>query len=668
MLKTRDFLPIIGAAAIILVAAVVALGTTGACTGNLKCWFVSPLNILLGQYQLPAEIDKSSIAASFLQFLAQIGGKSLLLFGAVVSALQVGVNSVRHDVRAVLARRTKNHAIVCGLGETGMQVVHNMRSMGQDVVVIDRADDTVNAAACDQLKIPVIKGDAATSDILNLAGVRHARTIVACTGDDGSNMDVALHVKEMVTNRQKPGSNELLVLAEIRNQWLFSRLVNHNQYALGSNDVEFRLFNSNENAARLLLRSLKLPPGPEIDGGAFVIFGFGPLGQQVMLHLIRAAPATIGSKAKIMIFDQGAQAHRHQFTQTYPAAAKLADVDFFEANISTDHHESWAAIEKTVREQALLGVAVCFDDDQTALYAGINMRRVLDDLSRIQVPLFVRLGKYRHLGQFAATMESLQGQPMRFRIFGGLEELLGADILIRGGLDALAKAFHAQYRDSRQAAGQSYPGDKPWNMLPETLKMSNRRRADNLPFLLAQAGMHMEPSEQPATLRLTPDEIELLARLEHRRWMIERRLLGFSHGEVRSDFPPRHELLVDWEQLPESERERNRNDFANLPKVLAQAKFEIWREQKILAIGPKLAAAQAELELAIANKSKRCVVIADVDTAEGRKAAELSLGLPDASLWLVSSGYPLQFQGLQRLRTVFERAAGWVTRTQVHVT
>jgi hypothetical protein len=281
------------------------------------------------------------------------------------------------------------------------------------------------------------------------------------------------------------------------------------------------------------------------------------------------------------------------------------------------------------------------------------------------VPLFVRLGKYRHLGQFAATMEGVKGQPSRFKIFGGLQELLGPDILIHGELDALAKAFHIQYRDSRPT-DRSYPGDKPWNMLPENYKMSNRRRADNLPFLLAQAGLQMEPALQPVSLELGGDEIELLAKLEHRRWMTERSLLGYSYGEVRSDFPPRHELLVEWEQLPEAERERNRRDLATLPRMLADVNFQIWREQKILAIGPKLATALAELELAIANETKRCVVIADVDTAEGRKAAELSSSLPDAALWLVSSGYPLQFQGLQQLRPLLERAAGWVTREQMH--
>jgi hypothetical protein len=663
MFKTRDFIPVIITALVVIILAIATLASTHACVGDWGCWFTSSLQILIGHYQPPAGTESSE----FLLVLTQVGGKAILLVGAFVSTVRVIVSALRHDFRTALARRMRNHTIVCGLGETGMQVVRNMRSAGEKVVVIDRADDTTgNGASCDRQGIPLIRGDATSFDVLVLAGIHHARTIVVCTGDDVSNMDVALHIKELVRDRQQPGEPALVVLAEMRNQWLFARLVNHDRYALGSSEVDLRLFNINENAARLLLRSLKAPPGPEIESGAFVILGFGPLGQQVMLHLIRAALATIGSQPKIIIFDRAAEQCQRQFSQTYPAAAKLADVSFIEATISPDSPESWITVENTVRTLPLLGVAICFDDDQTGLYAGLSMRRVLDNLSRIHVPIFLRLGQARHLGQFAATMEGLKGQPGRFRIFGGLDELLGIDILVRGELDTLAKSIHAQYRDSRQSDGPQSPADQPWNMLPETLKMSNRRRADNMPFLLARAGLHMAPSAAPAPFELSGDEIELLARLEHRRWVIERRLLGFSYGEVRSDFPPRHELLVEWDQLPEAQRERNRGDFANLPKMLAEANFGLWREQKILAIDTRLATALPQLELAIANKDKGCVVIADVDSMEGRKAAGLALDLADSELWIVSSEYPLQFKGLQQLGKIYEDAAGWVTREQLH--
>ena len=59
---------------------------------------------------------------------------------------------------------------------------------------------------------------------------------------------------------------------------------------LGTDEVELQLFNTFDNAARLLVRSLRLPPGPEIDPGALVIVGFGAMGQQA--HAANAARRT----------------------------------------------------------------------------------------------------------------------------------------------------------------------------------------------------------------------------------------------------------------------------------------------------------------------------------------------------------------------------------------
>jgi TrkA family protein/RyR domain-containing protein len=662
MVRTRNFIPVVIAVLLVIALAIAALAHSHFCGDDWQCWAITPIEILLGSFQ-PAR----SNSPTELLLVTQLGGKAILLIGAFFSTMSIVASAVRHDFRTALARRMKNHVVVCGLGETGMQCVRNMRAAGEKIVVIDRADDTTgNGAVCDQLGIPLIKGDATGADILSLAGALHARTIVVCTGDDVSNMDVALQIKELAKTRRQPGLPPIVVLAEMRTQWLFSRLVNHDRHPLGSDEVDVRLFNNHENTARLLLRRLRLPPAPEIDGGAFVVVGFGLLGQQITLHLIRSALAVIGSNPKIIVFEQGADEHQRKFLRTYPAAAKLAEVSFVEANISPDNPEAWATVENTINNIPLLGAAVCFDDDETGLYAGLSMRRLLDNVSRIHVPIFLRLGQARYLAQFATMMESLEGQAGRFEIFGGLQQLVGTDILIRGELDALAEALHAQYLDSREPASQSPLAGRSWNMLPETLKMSNRRRADNLPFLLAQAGLHMRSSAQPVPLELDGDEIELLARLEHRRWSIERRLAGFSYGEVRSEFPPRHDLLVDWEQLPEAERARNRKDFADLPKVLKIANFELWREHKIAATDTRISAALSTLELAIAGKETGCVVIADIDAADGRKAAALALELPNPVLWLVSSDYPLQFKGLQQLGKIFENATGWVTREQVH--
>ena len=142
MFKTRDFLPVIITAFVVFVLAIAGLAESNTCAGDWSCWLVDPFKILFGRFETPAH-------APLLLNLAQQGGRVILLVGAFLSTVRIFVSAARHDFKLALARRMKNHTIVCGLGETGIQVVRNMRSAGHEVVVIDRADDTVNAAACD---------------------------------------------------------------------------------------------------------------------------------------------------------------------------------------------------------------------------------------------------------------------------------------------------------------------------------------------------------------------------------------------------------------------------------------------------------------------------------------------------------------------------------------
>jgi hypothetical protein len=662
MFKTRDFLPIIFTVIAVIGLSLGALAWSGACAGEASCWVISPLEILFGRYQVPSTLT-SSLNYVFL-VLTAVGGKAILLVGAFLSAVNVVVSALRHDFRAARARRMTDHTIVCGLGETGMQVVRNMRSAGRPIVVIDQ-NDAANSAACDQMGLAVIKGDATDGGALRLAGARNAATFIVATGEDATNVEVALQARDIAIAERS--GHQTLILAEIRNRELFARFENHDRHALGHDHVELRLFNVRENAARLLLRSLPSSPGPELGIDSFSIFGFGPVGEEILLQVIRAPLAVTGSKPRIIIFDRDAANHEHRIRRVYPALARLADISFVQAQLSPDQVDDWEAIGELLKGTTLLGAAICCEDDEANLCVALNLRRVLDNLVRIHVPIFVQLGRLRHLGQFAFSMEEFEGATNRLKPFGGLDEILGSDILVMDELDAVARAMHSHYRSSRDPARGSYPGDRPWNQLPESLKMANRHRADGLRFLLSQAELDMVPSAKPALVELDRAEIERLAQLEHRRWMIERQLLGYAHGETRSHFGLRHALLVDWEALPEAERERNRSEIAAIPATLAAVGYELRRRHKILAIGNALKCALAALEAGMEGGNERCLVVADVDSEDGRKAANLAVGRPNTELWLVSSDHPANFRDLPQIEGVLKSAAGWITRDQLRI-
>jgi hypothetical protein len=121
----------------------------------------------------------------------------------------------------------------------------------------------------------------------------------------------------------------------------------------------------------------------------------------------------------------------------------------------------------------------------------------------------------------------------------------------------------------------------PWERLEEQWKDANRAFADGIGAKLEAAGCVLVPApliDPSAPLfEFTGDELEELAELEHERWVADKQRAGWRYGPVRDDARKIHNLLVPWEQLPEVERDKDRQPVRELPMMLAHAGFEILR-------------------------------------------------------------------------------------------
>ena len=167
-------------------------------------------------------------------------------------------------------------------------------------------------------------------------------------------------------------------------------------------------------------------------------------------------------------------------------------------------------------------------------------------------------------------------------------------------------------------------------------------------------------------VELTAEEIDLLARLEHRRWLIERRLLGWRYGSKHSESKRINPLLVEWEKLPEVDKQQRRKETADLPDLLAGAGYVLRRVHLIRAYGDWLATASKMMEGTEAH-TEQCynVVLAEIDRPEGIAIAERAIKLPSTSLWLVSHEDPLALARslnedlAHRCKILIEKADGW---------
>jgi hypothetical protein len=158
--------------------------------------------------------------------------------------------------------------------------------------------------------------------------------------------------------------------------------------------------------------------------------------------------------------------------------------------------------------------------------------------------------------------------------------LMLRDILLTGAREVLGQAVHENYlclQETRKDPND--PAMRPWEELNENLRESNRQQADHIPVKLRAIGCSYRPITDPesAVKGFERDEIETMARLEHDRWMTERRLAGWTYGEQRDPDQKVSPYLVPYDDLPENVKDWDRAPVCAIPSILALAKFEVYR-------------------------------------------------------------------------------------------
>src|SRR5215469_2432485 len=144
---------------------VFALGVVGYTLGDCRLPIAGDRYLESLKLFLRAETPTSCSATWMLAF-ARYAAPYIVPFVALFATIRLAVSNIRHDIRVARARYRRGHFIVCGLGDTGMQIVENLRHAGKDVIAIDLVSDSAHAATAERSGVPVLKGDAAERSVL----------------------------------------------------------------------------------------------------------------------------------------------------------------------------------------------------------------------------------------------------------------------------------------------------------------------------------------------------------------------------------------------------------------------------------------------------------------------------------------------------------------------
>lgn len=87
----------------------------------------------------------------------------------------------------------KNHVLILGFGSAGMWTLKPLTAQGEEVIVVD--DDPVVCSALARKNIPFIRGDGAEVKVLEQAGARDAKLVIASMRRVGDALTVLTHVR-----------------------------------------------------------------------------------------------------------------------------------------------------------------------------------------------------------------------------------------------------------------------------------------------------------------------------------------------------------------------------------------------------------------------------------------------------------------------------------------
>lgn len=167
-------------------------------------WFQSLFHTVItlstvGYGELPG-MEHDPVARGFSLALIVLGAGTMVYFASVVTALLV-----EGELREVFRRnrmrkrveKMESHIIVCGVGRTGRHVLDELRATRTPFVCVDTDLEKMTRLGDEMPELVFIIGDATEDEVLEAAGIRRARGVVAALTDDKENLYVTLTARSL---------------------------------------------------------------------------------------------------------------------------------------------------------------------------------------------------------------------------------------------------------------------------------------------------------------------------------------------------------------------------------------------------------------------------------------------------------------------------------------
>ena len=135
--------------------------------------------------------------------------------------------------------------------------------------------------------------------------------------------------------------------------------------------------------------------------------------------------------------------------------------------------------------------------------------------------------------------------------------------------------------------------NKSWNSLNAIYRWANRYQLDAYPIYCRTLGYEIKVvNKDEETLihneeklkifdsestynQISTKQMLILMRMEKHRWNAERSIAGWRYGKNRDNMHLVHNLIIPFHQVPDDQKEKDRDVIKNIPYILALGGYQL---------------------------------------------------------------------------------------------
>lgn len=504
----------------------------------------------------------------------------LVPFVAFVATIHVVVSAFTRPARLALMSLTERHVIVCGSVHFTVSALEILADRGQRIVTVDESVAASRQTALEALGLTVVEADPSQSTTFVRLNLPNASAVFFAHDDDLKNVELALAAIESAQNRSKR-LTPLLVAVRIDNDELAFECDLVLDRLSSKYRARYRRLQPDRESLRIELQQVApvfLKQNRSMPSRILIVGLAGRWQEIVMQAIIASQDVPDACPIVSLAVDEAEEAVFRRWQDATPELHLIARFEIIRLERRPFPSELLVGNAKFVPPD----LTVILRNDGEAVATALFLRRPTNVFGITNQPILVRRSEEDRVLERLNGVGVSQCCLSRLHAFGGLVRAETVERVLDHRGEEIAMALHEQYRMLESSELASTHSVATWDDLSEDRRQANRAAADHASILFAAVGRHLAQRNDAlarSSSLISNDELEALARIEHRRWMAHRVDSGWRAGVLRDDERRIHDCLVPFDQLSKDSQDKDRSAVRALVAAVQKAGYEIGSNQ-----------------------------------------------------------------------------------------